>query len=231
MVLNMDNTVNSYKKNTKKKIIKIIVYSISGIFLGLIIVVVILFALNYFDIINIWPQSQTRQLRGITAKGPSGSHYVSGKKTIDGWIDELGWQENPVTKNGLSKATGIFKKWENIEDTRDKYVVLIIRNNDKYEETKFKVLYDNTLLSVYNLSIEDLNNTSTAIEKIGYINNVTYNKLYRLINDGDIISVYVQMKEVDGKFSLKKDIDGTLIAQTLEIRRFGGLNTINDELR
>ncbi len=165
---------------------------------------------------------------------------ASSKRIVNGWIDKFGWQEAVVSAIP-TRGTGAFVGWESIDDSKDRYIVF--RDVINSEEFKARVIYENpisykgiedkTLLNVDNLEYGPLNNSIEPIEKIDYISEISDFNLDKIINKDDIITVFVpRFKNNNGSESANiQDENNVLIAQSVEIRRFGGLKSISSELK
>jgi hypothetical protein len=160
-------------------------------------------------------------------KDASGRYILASKeRVVNGWIDAFGWQDNPNKNNGQSRVTGVFSNLENVKGTKDQYFFLMdMRNRDTI---RIRIPYEQTVVYINNLDYGPLNNNITPVEKIDFIENISSEKLSVLLKKGDIVSAYVPL---NSDHSLVKDSVGVPIAELLEIRRFGGLNSINSELK
>jgi len=161
----------------------------------------------------------------------TGRHILaSEERVVSGWTDKFGWQKNPISKNGVSRITGIFLRWDDIKETKDRYMV--IKNVVDNEEIRLRILHEQqTLLYVDNLDYGPLNSKITSVEKIDYLKNISSARIDKIIKQNDIVCAYVSMITNGASLELNKDKNGMPIAESLEIRRFGGINTINDEFK
>jgi hypothetical protein len=156
----------------------------------------------------------------------SGRYILASKeRVVNGWIDQMGWQKQATASSTLSRATGIFWRWESIQGTKDKYI--IIRDMLKNEEIKLRVLSSPpTVLNVNNLDYGPLNTSIIPMEKIGNFGEIADEKLDTIIKRGDIISGYIVAQ---GK-NIEEDQAGAPVVTSVEMRRFGGLMAIKNEL-
>jgi hypothetical protein len=170
-------------------------------------------------------------LGSVSSKDTSGRNILASKeRVVSGWTDSLWWRANTKVKNNSLKFTGMFLRQETIEDSQDKYLILNVPSLKG--EIKLRVLYGKTILRVDNLSYGPKNTSIAPIEKIGNFNDFDPIQLNKLIKAGDIVSVYSPMKVIGSeKFEYKTDKDGFPIVENIELRRFGGLSTINGELK
>jgi len=156
---------------------------------------------------------------------------ASKERVVDGWTtDQFGWQALPGKK--VTKAFGIFSKWENIPESKDRYLEFFI---DKMfsKKDKVRVVFKNgsassvSSLKVENLDYGPLNNKINPVDTIGNFGEILESDLSKLIVSRDIVSIDVKGKSIK---EMHRDENGLPIAQSLQIRRFGGIETINKEL-
>jgi hypothetical protein len=170
-------------------------------------------------------------LGNVNNKDTSGRNILASKeRVVNGWTDSLWWRANVNIKNDSLKITGIFLRWDVIEGSRDKYLVLTVPSFKG--EIKFRILYEGSILNVDNLDYGPKNTSIKPIEKVGNFKDLDLIQLNRLIKAGDIISVYIPIDKTEGETFIESvDKDGIRIGNVIELRRFGGIDTIHNELK
>lgn len=149
---------------------------------------------------------------------------TSRNRIVDGWIDKMGEQQKKTEQKTTRRIMGIFDEFKPIKSSRDEQIRLIILEDNKQNFRTFRIGYSQTLLTVNNLDYGPLNTSVKSIEQIGLYKNFPLKKVVGLIKKGDIVAVYTTEP-------VQKDEGGIEIIETVEIRRFGGLKTVQEELK
>jgi hypothetical protein len=145
---------------------------------------------------------------------------------------------------GYSHGIGVFKKWEGISGSKDRYLTLSNPDakTEKTKELHIRVIfepkitnsraltYNTTQLSVENLDYGFTTKSVASSVPIDYFNKLVQKQIDILFKPGDIIAVYPVFLDIETakkeKSLMQKDENGYPIAQTVLIRRFGGRDTL-----
>ena len=135
--------------------------------------------------------------------------------------------------DAISHMVGLFKSWEDIPETQDRYIVLI-NPRDNQVLGKYRVVFEATKTT--ELQIVDLddiikNNTyKGASEHLYYIDEVSDDTLDKLIRQGDAIQLASYY--IDGiSTNIVKDDQDIPYAATIYLRRYGGREELAKEMQ
>lgn len=180
------------------------------------------------------------------------SILVSRKRQVGDLPDQFGWTTTRFydQKEDLYKGMGVFKSWEKIPSSNDFYAVLY--NPLEQKDFKVRILVDKSLLSSAvgskdlhggnrtRLEIENLdygpNNLSAKLaERIDLFFQLKQDTINNFVKAGDIITIFtipLSLEEArNSKTIIRKDTNDIPAVISFIVRRFGGKNTIDQELK
>ena len=179
----------------------------------------------------------------------SGRHILASKeRVINGWIDKFGWQNNNAS--GGARLIGVFKEWKEIKGSKDHYAVFetypgfseySVRINFEGQSIGSKDVgssttkYYKTVLEVDDLNYGPLNSGIKPIEVVGNLGAFQEVEIDKIIKINDVIAidgiVNLTAAKNDKDMRLVMDENNVPIAKNLQIRRFGGIETVREELK
>lgn len=168
---------------------------------------------------------------------------ASNERQFNGFSESFGWTNSTSytdpKKLDYYRAMGIFKGWENIPNSKDKYIVLT--NPNSKEEIGVRIMIDkNSDGMTTGLFVDDLSNgpkkqSVNALEKFDSFSNISSSVLNTLFKTGDVVTVYTLPLSIEEKptsnFQAKRDANLKPIALSVVIRRFGGKEEVKNEIQ
>lgn len=134
---------------------------------------------------------------------------------------------------GLEKIVGRFEEWQPVEGTADRLIILSDTSTGK-RLTPFRIIFGGSSVTgkISTVRVIDLNKLESkiyadSIKIYDLVANLGEDEISRLIKKGDVV-------EVESNFDLgvpMVDGQGNPVGAYINIRRFGGVGALNQELK
>jgi len=135
-------------------------------------------------------------------------------------------------QKGVERVVGLFEKWETIEGSQDRTMVLRPINGKGYLP-KVRVIFgisdltqSKTAIRVIDLNKVKTNDYDKSMTVVGYVADLNSQQLGKAIKQGDIV-------DAECVFAGKTVVDdfGQPVAYWLDIRRWGGAGAFEEEIK